>query len=398
MWRTQLRTASFRNIRFGVTDSDGSFGRRVASHVFPKRDEPYSEDMGRKAREFRIDAFIVGDDYIRQRDRLIAACEAAGPGRLVHPYYGNRDVVCTGCDVRESSTEGGMARFILSFREAGALLYPAQTAKPKGVFSLLGSETTDEAIENFTEEFSVVGKPQNVADAAASKVETFSAAVTAQTAFITRNADEAADLAFTLETLQNDAATLVRTPETLATQITNSMRLISQATGNKRESLNILQTLFSFGAGDLFSPYNSVSNAAKRSNLGLMNNLVKLGALIVAAEDAVQIVYESLFETNSVRDSLFAVIDDLLGNEYLSQELYQRTQQYRAEIANSIPAPDQQLPSTFNFTPDGPTNSLAIAYRLYGSVDLETDIVDRNGIRNPALIHGQEALRVLRRG
>ena len=124
-WRANLVDASFRGVGFQVDEHDSPIaGRRVAVHEYPGRDEPFIEDLGRTTKTYSIEAFMVGDDYATARDRLIEACDMPGPGELVHPYLGSLQVACTGCSLTERTREGRMARFSLSFTEAGANQYP----------------------------------------------------------------------------------------------------------------------------------------------------------------------------------------------------------------------------------------------------------------------------------
>jgi len=124
-WRDNLVPASFRGVRFGIDGHESPIaGRRVQTHEYPGRDEPFTEDLGKRTKRYSFDAWVLGDDYADQRDRLIEACDMAGPGELTHPYLGTRQVVCTACDVTERTREGGMARFSLAFTDAGMNQYP----------------------------------------------------------------------------------------------------------------------------------------------------------------------------------------------------------------------------------------------------------------------------------
>ena len=124
-WRDNLVPASFRGVRFDVEETEAPIaGRRVAVHEYPGRDVPFVEDLGRQTKSWSIEAYVVGDDYADRRDRLIDACDMAGPGELVHPYLGALQVACTSCSVAERTREGRMARFSLSFVEAGENQYP----------------------------------------------------------------------------------------------------------------------------------------------------------------------------------------------------------------------------------------------------------------------------------
>ena len=125
-WREELLPASFRGVPFEVEGDSGSFGRRVQVHEYPQRDKPWTEDLGRATRAFEITAFLIGPDYLQQRDDFIAALETEGPGILVHPWYGELTVnVKDLARVTHSRLNGGMCEIALSFVEAGELEFPA---------------------------------------------------------------------------------------------------------------------------------------------------------------------------------------------------------------------------------------------------------------------------------
>ena len=124
-WRDELRSASFRGVPFQVEGGTLTFGRRLAVHEYPQREKPYVEDLGKKAREYRLDAFVIGPDYMDKRDALIAALETPGAGQLVHPYFGSVVVTVTGdITVTEMTDRGGMAQISTTFIEAGELNAP----------------------------------------------------------------------------------------------------------------------------------------------------------------------------------------------------------------------------------------------------------------------------------
>ena len=146
--------ASFRGAPFHVEEAEGmAAGRRWARHEYPGRDGPYLEDMGRRTKTFTIEAFIVGDDYADGRKRLIAACDMPGHGELIHPYRGSLTVACEGCTLVERTREGRMARFALSFTEAGANQYPTSTSGTDDVTEAAATSAVAAAISEFVERF-----------------------------------------------------------------------------------------------------------------------------------------------------------------------------------------------------------------------------------------------------
>jgi prophage DNA circulation protein len=129
-WRQYLKRASFRSVPFHVDTGVRESGRRTVTHEFPKRNVPYAEDMGRRAREFTVRGYIIvypfddADDlhkknYIPARDNLITALETDGSADLQLPLLGILNVMCTRYRVTEEDRLGGYCVFDMSFVEYG---------------------------------------------------------------------------------------------------------------------------------------------------------------------------------------------------------------------------------------------------------------------------------------
>jgi len=119
-WRNDLQPASFRGVPFEVEALGGEYGRRKAIFEFPGRDIPYVEDLGRAARRHQIRGFVLGNDYMGQRDDLLEALEEdPTPGLLIHPTLGRLVVGVLGVRTTESRDKGGMCAFDIEFIEDG---------------------------------------------------------------------------------------------------------------------------------------------------------------------------------------------------------------------------------------------------------------------------------------
>ncbi|MGI4849554.1 MAG: DNA circularization N-terminal domain-containing protein [Janthinobacterium lividum] len=131
-WMDQLRPASYRGVPFAVLSSQGQFGRRNAVHEYPYRDKVWVEDLGRQARRINVAGFLIEkpnyggvSSVIAQREKLIAACETAGDGELIHPTLGRMIVSNMVFSVEETWDRGGVFEFTLGFIEAGTRIFPA---------------------------------------------------------------------------------------------------------------------------------------------------------------------------------------------------------------------------------------------------------------------------------
>lgn len=171
-WLYRLQPASFRGVQFKVSDDEATLGRRVNTHEYPLRDIPFTEDMGRKARKYSVSAYVVGSDYMAQRDRLLTVLEQGGSGTLIHPFYGSLTVNVDGeIKVKHSRDKGGMCEISLQFVESGQLNYPtAGGATAQNVQNT--ADTVDDSFgAQFLKDFDLTGPDwisdeviQNVSD------------------------------------------------------------------------------------------------------------------------------------------------------------------------------------------------------------------------------------------
>lgn len=121
-----LRNASYEGIQFDVDSATLSFGRRTVTHEFPQRDTSYVEDLGKATRQFSIQGFIVGDDFIDRSKRLIDKIESqvgtdrrANHGKLVHPWLGSLEVTPIDNPSITYDRAKRFCTFTLTFLEAG---------------------------------------------------------------------------------------------------------------------------------------------------------------------------------------------------------------------------------------------------------------------------------------
>ncbi|MBQ0533474.1 DNA circularization protein [Providencia huaxiensis] len=143
-WAEHLRQASFRGVPFGVMSGEGVFGRRVAVHEYPYRDQAWVEDLGRSTRRITIKGFLIQDslvydapDVFTQRDNLIAVCEEGNTGTLIHPTLGELTVNVTesGLRVSESAENGRVFEFELVVIESGLKVFAITESENSGILT-----------------------------------------------------------------------------------------------------------------------------------------------------------------------------------------------------------------------------------------------------------------------
>ena len=143
-WRQKLLPASFRGAMFHVEMGAKESGRRIVVHEFPKKDSPYAEDMGRRARTFTVRAYIFvfpedtgiplyQRDYTKPRDQLIDELEQADPGILQLPTIEPMMVTVPQYRWTEEERFGGYCTFDITFVEFG---YPPSAPQLSGSANL----------------------------------------------------------------------------------------------------------------------------------------------------------------------------------------------------------------------------------------------------------------------
>jgi len=415
-WRDNYRAATFRGVGFFVATADSSHGRRQAVHETAQRDIPYTEDLGRKSREFGITGYLLGKEYDVGREELIKACEQAGPGVLVHPYRGELTVVCRGLTVSESSDEGGKCTISMTFLEAGEASYPSAKVDSVNAISEKGNEVTDAAKENFVSDFLTKGYPSFVADAATAQIKDLSDFLSSPEFIVSSDIQAVSDFYDKVKNIGSDAFDLIQSPFDFAESVVDAIGSIRSAFGSSAFSMlvNLYDQYFSRDDG-VSGSGSTPSRQQVVKNSNAVAGLVRQAAISQAATAAVvtqttedvssggtkttsaPTKYDSYEAAITVRTELADRLDD--ESETTSNDLvYVALTDLRTSVVQAVPDSDQDLPRLATFAPRQTLPSLVVAYQLYGDAGRADDIVARNEPRRPGFLTGGQSLEVLANG
>ncbi len=444
-WRDQLQPASFRGVKFHVESSQGRIGRRNKAWTYPKRDKPWVEDLGRRQREFSIEAFVIGNDYMAARDALIAAVEKEGAGELIHPYLGALKVnVSDECVWRETTKDGGMAVFTLVFVEAGERQFPTTQIDSQSVIEAAVNGGLSAVQQQFNDQFTVARLPQFVADDAFASVRSGLDLVRKGARIF--SAAQRRDLFGLLDTLDLNLPTLVTDGLQLAGDIVTAQQLVSslfsdsgraQLTGTTNTAeIGSAATDFIAAQLDIDNqitgtfaelpaiPLTTATRQQQADNRQAVQDLFAVSATLLAAQSivtqsqalAVSSNAESPFDSYdhaiAVRDQLIAQLDALAELDTTGDPLYLSIREVQTELQRHIDAHGYTLERVVRITPPEAVTSdsavrtlknsplvslpsLAIAHRFYGTGERADDLVRRNKIRHPGFVPAGAELEVL---
>lgn len=384
-WQDELRPASFRRVAFHVDVATTSAGRRLARHEYPQRDTPYLEDMGRKAREYKVEAFLVGPEYMAERDALLGAIEEAGPGQLVHPYLGTQLVTVSDFELTESTASGGYAKLVITFVEAGRQQEPKASADTQTVL-VHTIDDADTAFEtDFAEAFGVADMPEFVATDALDSINSLLAVPgmsLGNLAWV--RADPASVLTALLpENLSAslaDPGALARGILSLVHNITNPLALLD----------------FSLPLAE--SPATA-SRRAINTNRAALVNLVMAAASSRRIDAIAQAGAETVNDARIARTEIVARTDAVLLDEATGQRTADAMVQLRTDAIAHFAAMTPTLPRLVSITPQAVRPTVVAAHDFYGDTWLdaarEEELISRNAIRHPGFVPAGYPLQVL---
>ncbi|MEJ1378178.1 MAG: DNA circularization N-terminal domain-containing protein [Candidatus Sedimenticola sp. (ex Thyasira tokunagai)] len=388
-WRDNLRQGKFRDAEF-VIESDGmSFGRRNELHEFPGRDTPYVEDLGRKARVHNVECYVIGPNYMSARDKLIEALEAPGPGTLVHPYLGTMRVSARKPRMRESTRDGGMAKFTITFVESGENTRPDAVIDTRQVIDTKADEAIAAVAEDFAKSFGTDNVPEFVRNGALDDLN--SAIDSIDNAIASIPGLEA--LGLDLSILSGDLPGLIGTPSNLAGRFTGLLGSLKSKVTSPLNSLTSLRGLFSFGDELPTVATTTPSRTIQAANQGAVTALIRRSAIIEATRATAAVEYENYTQAITTRDELAERLDEEM--ETADDSSYQALGDLRIALVRDIADRGTQLPRLSHHTPATTLPALVVAHQVYGDANRDGELISRNNIRHPGFVSGGDALEVL---
>lgn len=394
--KTNLRPASFRGIPFKIKRATTRVGRRVITHEFPFKDVPYTEDLGRGAREYTLEAHVIGEGHEDTRDQLIHAIENnKEPGILIHPIFGAVRVSPGPIEHVFDNTEGNIEYFNLTFLEAGENKYPSQIVDTGSQVENAGFLLMNVLKSSFDNSFNLKRLPGFVT---ASAQETHTRLISE----LQKSAEVAPAIreikaTFMAAVSQLSTGTLLSVPSDYSTQMQAVVNQIKSLFTNPSAGFLAYQKLSTFGDDFLPIPETSPNRKIEKRNRDLQVALVKRQALIGMAITASQMSFPSYDDAVATRDQLAQKLDtelDMVGTTD-DDQTFGALADLKAAMVLDITERAANLARIKNIFPAEPMPALVMAYEIYGSIDQAEEIRSRNKVRNPNFMPAGKAVQIL---
>lgn len=415
---------SFRGVNFFVKSAKSTVGRKVAIHEFPGADVGSADDLGQRVRRYRLEAYVLGGGYMAQRDKLTKEFETAGPGLLVHPFWGRFVVtVDSPVEIEEAWEEGGGAKFTLSVAQVGVLALSFQTIDTFGTTLGAAGGLLTAAQAAFASAFTVVSALGSIAQDAANVVNGVVQTISSVKGQINAVMQAIDTVASSIQSLAAGVASLILLPSSLASQFSsivtatlNSVSTIGAAWGtyfNTGESAgstaapslapmlgtpagaDVRAAFLLACASNITTPLNALPavTATDAAGIQIAANRAALqqfiGCCVTAAvcQTAASLPYGSSDSAVAMRTAIVAQIDALCLTSQ-DDASYAALCALRDGIYQQLTVTATSLPNVISYTHPISMHALVLAQHLYGAPDLAEDIIFRNNTPNPCLITG----------
>ncbi|MCG5260377.1 DNA circularization protein [Cupriavidus gilardii] len=446
-WLNQLRMASWRDVPFQVDTTELSAGDNTVLREYPFQDRPTVFSMGAGAEEIKFSAYLIGDDYLQQLDRLREVLK--GEGVLIHPTSGSiRCWVHGRYTVREApTTEGGIARLDLTFIRAEPRRYPVGVTNTTDRVASAADAAEQSLIDSLAANFDLAGMAGWAHDNVLARVRSGLDILWDGISMVNQGFDFYNDLVrqyitFPLSELSaipavlgRRIADLTRIPKSLSSneawgafsaarnlwkvpssRATNSasapvskpVQAIAPAIASAYQGAGFVpndnQAKLAKAFTPSVSPYQTDTRRREAQSLKTLEAFFNGVATIMAVRAVAQIELENYDQALALRtdfnqqltELLYASADEQTGGVG-TVTTHDALLQLQTAVLTDLQARSRDLARLTTYTPESWQPALYISYRMFGTVRWADEILTMNPhVRHPLLVPPGVPLRIIK--
>ncbi len=382
----RLPDGQFRDAFFFYQESSGSGGRKTQTHEYPNKTERYVEDLGGLEKKFTFNVYTDDNVSYSERDDLIKALDEAGVGTLVHPSFGDLQVVVVGYTFTESVKELGITKFTINFEVASQNILPTKITATKGFLAQLKSDILGDNEKAFDDGWKSVKNAKAKFDSGVKTLKRTANKINNVAKQIQGLGDSFADLTTSLNQIVSSANKLVQAPSVLASNLRTAFDNLGVAFKNSKDLFNTTKKLFGFNESDQAIVGNSQIQKDIKTNQDQLNNFVNVAVLATAYDASVNIEYNNLQELNQVIADLENGFNQL--PDTIDKSLRDALLQMKIEATNIFSQLSISLPNVANYNVINPISLNNLIFKLYGSLELKETIRLLNNFNDTSQIQG----------
>ncbi|MPW30456.1 hypothetical protein F9L16_15830 [Agarivorans sp. B2Z047] len=408
-----LQRASFRGVIFNDKSITGKSGRRAITHQYPKREQGWTEDNGALLAEFSVTAVIVGHRYRSELNSLLDALNTPGPGKLVHPHFGERNIQIGEVSHKLFASHGGYAEVNFECFDAGIQNAPAADESTEIALQSSVDDGLNQVNNDFENEFDTTTLPdydqEDLAQQGGGYVDDITE-LYRQMSDPASNLGDVLDQAERFKTrlgellakpgeLAREYANLLSRAEDLATRPPEELQVYDQLTRRyegKRYQYQVKRAR-DWQPGDTPSAVPGTALEIKQHRQAEMNHLLEAQ---VATFNAGTIVRTTFTEAKLATETVSRLDENLTTQAVTASNLGRRNswlalRDVSVKLRADINKRALLLPQVRTITATQTEPLILIAYRETGDAKRRDELVARNRLVNPAFVMPGTALEIV---
>jgi prophage DNA circulation protein len=387
-WRDKYRQASFRGIPFNIEKVFDKKGNRLAIHEFPGRNKPKIKNMGKAVRFIQSEAFLIGPDYLDQLANLTAALDKSGPGILVHPFFGDILVEINQYGIDINNQELGICRLPIEFVSVGTDPNFVVGINTQARVLTSAKSAVEKHKTWFEKTYDYASLPYSKAQQVLESVQNLNAKMYA----VRKTVQLVPKFFQTIKDIASSAGVLVLQAGKLFDEVYEiiTFGFLTEDNDNDGE-IDTKQAFFEVAEAARFSPeiqFESETNSAFLFTSQLLAT-VQIAHMLSIME------FKSSTEAIELKLVVSEQLDSLSNNPLIDDTVFEALRELNAEVETHISAQIALLPKLVEITLSSSTPSAILSYELYGSLEFEQEIIERNKIKIPGFIPSNVPILVL---
>ncbi len=395
--RRRRRTVTLGSLELEVLEQERSIGKRSQTHTYPYVDLPYTEEIGRAPRTYRLDAIVLGDDYDVETDRILETLERRGRLRLRlwtgEPVW----VLLQNAGVAERSSEQGFAIIAINLVEAGQASNPTSSIAGRSRIDRALASVLTAATSAFPAVASNVATIASLGDRMLDLAGQLSGELSQAMDTIDENAGGATDAATALSDFDSRLGSLATDAFGMAISVSDLFDELSQIPGDAFGKFEAFRHLVGWGEEQPPVSTATFTGQLAADNQAALGDLVARLAAAHLAVVTTRMQFESAQEAAEHRQDLADVLDAVMlrAADAGDIEVYNELRTAKAIAVSDLDSRAARLPVRVDLVLGQDLPSIVLAWRLYADPTRGPELARRNQIRHPAFVPGGTPLEVL---
>jgi len=382
--QSRTKTATFRKANFIFVDSNIKGGIKFAEYEYPNNNRRDLEQLGGMLKKITINGLIDCNANYKKRDKLQKIFDEPRAGLLSLPFYKKMHGYITEYSFSDSNNAVGQTSFTCEFVEVSQDKKNKKTGK--GFLANLKSKILGEYENQFNDAWKAIGNAKEKFDSAVETTKNVANKINQVASSVAGAGDSLGDFSSSVNEILNSANKLVNSPKVLFSNFKIAFDNLGVAYNSSKNLFNVCKNLFGIDEKDRTQIGNSIVSQDIRNNQNLINQAVRINALTLAYQTAVDIDYSNTQEINDAIASLengFSLID-----LSIDREIIDLLHSLRYNAINELNQLRLSVPNIVEYEVKNPTPLINILFNLYGNDDNKDTIIAINNFQDTSSVFG----------